>query len=141
MGNLSPFAYILYQNIHLFHQRHHLQSSGWTAHQGVTGHISTKDQYPRDNRKRETHVSSITCLWDTIATDSTNKRNYTNIIERKMRSNKVEYSTSTGVYCTAYDVKVTFGMLEFSSIRTINHCLHVDNYKGESGIGYDISQT
>ena len=39
-GKLSSFTYVLYQDIRLFHQRHHLQSSGWTAHKHVTGHIS-----------------------------------------------------------------------------------------------------
>ena len=28
----------------MYHQRHRLQSSGWTAHQRVTGHISTGDK-------------------------------------------------------------------------------------------------
>ena len=55
-----------------------------------------------------------------------------------MRSNKVEYRTSTGVYCTAYEVKVTFGMPEFSISNIINHLFHVDNDKGESSIGYDM---
>ena len=38
---LDPFAYNTYQDIQAEHQYHHLQSSGWTAHQSVTGHIST----------------------------------------------------------------------------------------------------
>ena len=29
-------------------------------------------------------------------------------------------------------------MLEFSSSKIINHHFHVDNYEGESGIGYDM---
>ena len=33
------FTYILYQDIHLFHQIHCLHSSVWTSHQRVTGHI------------------------------------------------------------------------------------------------------
>ena len=55
-----------------------------------------------------------------------------------MPSNKVEYSTATGVYRTTHDVKVHFCMLEFSSSKIINNCFHVDNKKGESGIGYDM---
>ena len=55
-----------------------------------------------------------------------------------MRSNKVEYSTTADVYCTTHNVKLTFGMSEFSSSKIINHCLRVDNDKGESRIGYDM---
>ena len=55
-----------------------------------------------------------------------------------MRSNKVEYSTAAGVYCTTYDVKVTFYMLEFSSSKISNHWFHVNNDNGYSGIGYDM---
>ena len=55
-----------------------------------------------------------------------------------MRSNKVEYNTSAGMYCTIHDVKVNFGMPEFSSSNIINHCFHVKNYIVKSGIGYDM---
>ena len=55
-----------------------------------------------------------------------------------MRSNKVEYSTDAGVYCTTHDVKRPFFMLEFSIRKIINHKFHVNNNKGESGIGYDM---
>ena len=55
-----------------------------------------------------------------------------------MRSNKAEYSTAPGMYWTMHDVKVTFYMTEFSSSKIFNHCLHVNNNKGESGIGYVI---
>ena len=55
-----------------------------------------------------------------------------------MRSNKVEYSTSAGMYFTTYDVKVHFCMPEISSSKIINHRFHVDNNKGELGIGYDM---
>ena len=41
MGKFFPSAYVLYQDICLFHQIHRLQSSGWTARQRVTGYIST----------------------------------------------------------------------------------------------------
>ena len=40
-GGLSPFTYVLYQFIRLFWQHHCLHYIGWTAHQYVTGHIST----------------------------------------------------------------------------------------------------
>ena len=55
-----------------------------------------------------------------------------------MRSNKVEYSTAAGLYCTTHDIKVPFGMPEFSSIKIINHRFNSNNNKGESGIGYNI---
>ena len=55
-----------------------------------------------------------------------------------MRSNKVEYSTATGLYCTMHDVKVPFCMPYFSSSRIINHRFHVENNKGDLGIGYGI---
>ena len=53
-------------------------------------------------------------------------------------SNKVEYGTSAGLYCTAHDVKVPFCMPDFSSSKIINHLFHVDNDKDESVIGYDM---
>ena len=55
-----------------------------------------------------------------------------------MRSNKVEYSTSAGMYCTMHDVKVHFLVLEFSVSKIINHGFRVDNDEGESGVGYDM---
>ena len=55
-----------------------------------------------------------------------------------MRSNKVEFSTAAGPYCTIHDVKVSFCMPEFSSSKIIEHRFRVDNDKGELGIGYDM---
>ena len=55
-----------------------------------------------------------------------------------MWSNKVEYSTIAGVYCTTHDVKVPFYMLYFSSSNISNHWFHVNNGNGYSGIGYDM---
>ena len=40
-GKSLPFNYYIYQDIRAFHQYHCLQSSGWTAHLRVIGHIST----------------------------------------------------------------------------------------------------
>ena len=54
-----------------------------------------------------------------------------------MRSNKVEYSTASGVYCTTHDGKVPFCMPEFSIRKRINHCFYDDNDRGELGICYD----
>ena len=55
-----------------------------------------------------------------------------------MRSNKVEYIKAIGVYCTAHDVKVPFCTPKFSSSKIINRRFHVNNDKGELGIGYDM---
>ena len=66
------------------------------------------------------------------------KRRHTNHYERKMQSNRVEYSTAAGVYCTTHGFKVPFCMPELSSSNIINHCFHVDNDEGESGICYDM---
>ena len=65
------------------------------------------------------------------------KRQHNNHYERKMRSNKVDYSTDAGVYCTSNDVKVPFCIPSFSSSKIINHRFQFHNNKGESGIGYD----
>ena len=54
-----------------------------------------------------------------------------------MRYNKLEYGTAAELYCTTNDVKVPLCMPEFSRSKTIEHCFHVNNGKGESGIGYD----
>ena len=53
-------------------------------------------------------------------------------------SDKVEYSTATGLYCATHDSKVPFCMPYFSSSKIILHRFHVDNNEGESDIGYSI---
>ena len=60
----------------------------------------------------------------------------TKYYKRNIQSNKVEYSTDAGLYCTAHDVKVMFCVPEFSSSNIIEHHFHVDNRKSELGIGY-----
>ena len=55
-----------------------------------------------------------------------------------MRSNKVEYSIASGMYCKAHDVKFPFCMKKFSCSKIINLRFHVKNEKGESVIGYDM---
>ena len=67
-----------------------------------------------------------------------NKIKHTKYYEHKMRYNKVEYGTATGLYCTTHDVKVPFSMTELSRSKIIEHQFHVENDKGESGIGYDM---
>ena len=89
-------------------------------------------------KKRATTVACLTWLWDIGATDIMNKIKHTKYYEHKMRYNKVEYSTATGLYCTTHDVKVPFSMTELSRSKIIEHQFHVENDKGESGIGYDM---
>ena len=66
------------------------------------------------------------------------KIKHTKHYEHKMRSDKIEYRTDAGIYCTTHAVKVLFCMPEFSSSKIINHHFYVNNDKGESGIGYDM---
>ena len=63
---------------------------------------------------------------------------HTKHYEYNIFSNKLEYSTAAGVYCTTPNVKVPFYMPEFSSSKIINRRFHIDNDKGESGIGYNM---
>ena len=55
-----------------------------------------------------------------------------------MWSDKIEYSTDAGIYCTTHAVKVLFCIPEFSSSKIINRRFHVNNDKGELGIAYDM---
>ena len=55
-----------------------------------------------------------------------------------MRSNKVEYSTSAGLYCMTHDVRFQFFMPEFSSSKIIEHHSHSENKRVELDIGYDM---
>ena len=80
-------------------------------------------------KHRETVVAGLTCSWDSGATGSMIKRRHTEHYERNMRSNRVEYSTAAGMYCTTHDVKVHFCILEFSGSKIINHRFHLINMK------------
>ena len=88
------------------------------------------------NKHTATAIDGITCLWDSRYTNIMIKIKINKYYEHKMQSNKIEYSTAAGVYCTTHDVKVPFCMLEVSISKIINHRFHVDNYKVESRIGY-----
>ena len=81
---------------------------------------------------RATIFSGITCLWGSKANNSMINQKHTKHCERKMRSNKVEYITADGMYCTTHDVP------EFSSSKIIDHCFHVNKIEGGLGIGYDM---
>ena len=54
-----------------------------------------------------------------------------------MHPNKVEYSTSKGMYCMIHDVNIPFFIPEYSSSKVIQHRFRVDIGIGESGIGYE----
>ena len=54
-----------------------------------------------------------------------------------MRSNNVEYGIAAGFYWMTHEVKVPFCMPQFSSSKIIKRRFHVNNHKGELGIGYD----
>ena len=83
-------------------------------------------------------VSGLTYLWDSRATKRVIKSWHNKPYDQNMRSNKVEYSTAAGLYCTAHDAKVPFCMPEFSSSMIILHHFHVDNNEGEGVILYGI---
>ena len=108
-------------------------------------HSSTSDPLTvvpvslRGGEKRiSTTVAGLSCLWDSRTTNIMMKRKHTKQYERKMRSNKVEYITAAGIYCTTHDVKVHFCMPEFSISKIIIHHFHVNIDKDESVIGYDM---
>ena len=49
------------------------------------------------NKNRAIIVAGITCLWDSGATESIINRKHNKHYERKMRYNRVEYSTAAGM--------------------------------------------
>ena len=55
-------------------------------------------------------ISGLTCLWDSKSNNIMVKSKDTITYERRIHSNKVEYSTAEGPYCTTHDVKVPFCM-------------------------------
>ena len=89
-------------------------------------------------KHRSTIIYGLSCLWYSISTDMMIKSRHTKPYERKISSNELEYSTYAGPYCKTHDIKVPFYMTEFSIRNIILYCFHIDNNKGESGIGYDI---
>ena len=59
---MLPFTYVLYQDIYLFYQHHRLQSSVWTAHQHVMGHISMGHEPKSSRSDRDTIKIVLTDL-------------------------------------------------------------------------------
>ena len=114
-----------------------LHNSGFSLSRGNSDPLPVVTVSPQGgNKHRATIVAGLTCLWYSGATDSMIKRQHMKHYERKMRSKRVEYSTASCVYFSNHDVKVTFGMTEFSDSKIINHHFHVDNDEGELVIGY-----
>ena len=77
-------------------------------------------------------------MWDSGATDIMINHNHINIYNSKLRANNVKYRPATDPYRTTHDVKVPFSMPDFSRGKTIPHNFHVDNKRGNKGIGYEI---
>ena len=59
-------------------------------------------------KHRSTTVSGLTFVWYIGVTNSMIKRQLSKYYERKMSSNKVNFSTAAGMYCTNHDVKAPF---------------------------------
>ena len=55
-----------------------------------------------------------------------------------MSYTKVEYSNASGTYCTTQNLKMPLYIPEFYIRKIILQQFHVDNNKGELGIGYDM---
>ena len=89
-------------------------------------------------KHRVTTVAGLEFFWDIRGTNNTIKRKHNKHYEHKVRSNKVYYSTAYCLYFTTHYVKVLFWMLEFFCSKIIVNFFHVNNYKGELGIAYDI---
>ena len=53
-------------------------------------------------KHRSTTVDGLTFLWDSGATNIMIKIRHTKYYERKIQSNKVEYSTAAGMYFTTH---------------------------------------
>ena len=100
----------------------------FNLYSGTRNYLSLVTVTLRGGKKhRATTVSGITCLWDSEYTNIMINRKQTKYYEPKLHSNKVEYGTDVGVYCTAIEAKVPFGIPEFLSSMIINHRFHVDN--------------
>ena len=128
-----------YQLNDAIHNEPTFDTSRFNSYKGTREPLPVVNITPLGGRKhRSMTVSGLTYLWDSGDTDSTIKRKHTKYYERKMRYNKVEYSTAAGIYCTMHDVKVHFCMPYFFIIKIINHHFHVNNDEEKLGIGYDM---
>ena len=68
-------------------------------------------------------------MWYSGATNRIIKGKHTNYYERKMLSNKVEYSTAERLYYRTHHVNLTVCMADLSSSKIIEHSFNVDNNK------------
>ena len=74
-------------------------------------------------------ASGLKCLKDSGSASSTIKRKHTKRYERRMQSNKVEYSTYRRLYCMVHGVKVPFFIPKLSKRKIIEYHFHVNNSK------------
>ena len=107
--------------------------------------IGTKEPLPvvifsliGGKKQRAVVIVVSICLWGIRAMNSMIKRQHNKHYKRKMRYNKLEYSTTTETYYMTHDVKVPFCMPEFYISKIIEHRINVDNNKFKSCMGYDI---
>ena len=105
-GNLNN---IKYQNNEAIISETTFDTSNFNLSRGTSDPLPVVTVSIQGGKKnRETAFDGLICLWDSGSTNSMIKGWNTNHYERKMRSNKVDYSTAAGVYCTTNDVKVNF---------------------------------
>ena len=89
-----------------------------------------------NNKNRSTINTGLICLWVIRATNSMSKIKYPGDFYHSMCSNKVEYITASGTYCTTHDAKVPLCMPDFSIRKIILYRFRADNNKGDLGIVY-----
>ena len=90
------------------------------------------------NKKRENIIDGPICRWDSGYTNSTIESNHIIPYDHKIHSNKIKYSTATGPYCTAQNIKLPFFMPYFSISKAILYQFHIYNNACELGICFDI---
>ena len=74
-------------------------TSGFNLSSGTSDPLPVVTMYLRGGKKhRATTAAVLTCLWYSGVTNRMIKIRHTKKYERKMRSNKVEYSTDSGIY-------------------------------------------
>ena len=86
-------------------------TNSFNLSRGTSDHLPLLTVPLRGGKKHiATNIAGLTFLWYNGATYSIINRRRTKYYEGKIRSNKVEYSTAAGMYCTTHDFKVPFYM-------------------------------
>ena len=78
-------------------------------------------------KNRATIIVGLTFLWYRESTDRMINRQHPKPYKHIILANKVEYSTSTGLYCTNHNIKVPFLIPGLSIIKIILHSFYGDN--------------